>query len=57
MRRHLEKRNIDIIKLPPYSSDLNIIENVWAMLKKRVRKELKNIEITSEDELYQRILS
>ena len=26
-------------KIPPYSPDINIIENIWASMKKYVRKE------------------
>jgi transposase len=27
------------LKIPPYSPDINIIENIWASMKKYVRKE------------------
>jgi transposase len=32
----LEEQKVDLIKLPPYSPDLNPIENLWANLKTRI---------------------
>ncbi len=39
-----EKANCDLIFLPPYSPDLNPIENFWAWLKSRLRKTLRNFQ-------------
>ena len=36
MRDYLAESHIQTIEWPPYSADLNIIENVWALMKKRM---------------------
>jgi hypothetical protein len=38
-RRWLENHHIRVIEWPPYSPDLNPIENLWALLKQEVHKE------------------
>ena len=38
LRELASKTNCDVIFLPPYSPDLNPIENFWAWLKSRLRK-------------------
>jgi transposase len=41
----LEEQKVDLIKLPPYSPDLNPIENLWANLKTRIEaRNPSNIE-------------
>ena len=35
----MENLSIKLLPWPPYSSDLNIIETVWAIMKRRVEKE------------------
>ncbi len=43
-KKELEKfceqsnKNIKLIFLPPYSPELNLIENYWAVLKRRLKK-------------------
>ena len=37
-----EKNNCNVIFLPPYSPDLNPIENMWAWLKQKLREILQN---------------
>ncbi len=36
----MEENNIRWVKLPPFSPDINIIELVWAELKRFLRKKL-----------------
>ena len=33
---YIEKRNCDGLLLPPYSPNLNLIERLWKMLRKKV---------------------
>jgi transposase len=33
-----QQQGVNLIDFPPYSPDLNIIENVWAKLKQKVSK-------------------
>ena len=39
-----QKKNCHVLFLPPYSPDLNPIENKWAWLKKRLRKILPDFD-------------
>lgn len=40
----LAKMGCRILYLPPYSPDLNKIENCWSWLKSRIRKRIKDFE-------------
>jgi transposase len=41
----IEKRGARLLYLPPYSPDLNPIENYWALLKLYVRKHNTSFDI------------
>ena len=45
-------KNLKLIFLPPYSPDLNPIEKYWAVLKKKLKKKVKN-NISFEETIYQ----
>lgn len=47
----------DILPIPPYSPDINCIENIWAIVKYRLRQSLKNVTIESNDHLLEIINS
>lgn len=44
LRELAEKAECDLLFLPPYSPDLNPIENFWAWLKSRMRKILNQFK-------------
>lgn len=45
----IESTGAKLIKLPPYSPDLNPIEHAWANLKHYVKSAKKNFEHFSEN--------
>jgi len=46
---YFKKKKIELIKFPPYSPDLNIIENAWHITKTRIYK--KKIQFKSKENL------
>ena len=51
--------NINLIFLPPYSPDLNPIEDVWDPCKEKTKKDyiidVEHLKITFEDEFYKQV--
>lgn len=39
-----KKLNINRLPWPPYSPDMNLIENIWSLLKRRLRRKWINVE-------------
>ena len=54
-RDYFVRRNIPVLEWPPYSPDLNIIENVWGIVSKRVFEGGKSYETC--DELWESVSS
>ncbi|EGC34055.1 hypothetical protein DICPUDRAFT_153807 [Dictyostelium purpureum] len=40
VKQYLEENNTQVYPLPPYSLDINIIENIWSIVKERVSKKM-----------------
>jgi transposase len=53
VQEYAEELNIEIIFLPPYCPNLNLIERIWKLLKKK----LSNKYIENFDEFYQTVYS
>lgn len=50
--KYLLKSGIHVLKdYPPKSPDINIIENVWALLQKILNRKMRNVNISTKDEL------
>ncbi len=45
----LKKSDIEVLYWPPYSPDINPIENIWALIKKKIIKE--NFVINNQKDL------
>ena len=48
-----QRNNIKLLRVPLYSPDLDIIENVWGFTKSRIRKDPN--PPNNADDLYQRL--
>ncbi|EGC34827.1 hypothetical protein DICPUDRAFT_79420 [Dictyostelium purpureum] len=40
VKQYLEENNIQVYPLPPYSLDINIVKNLWSIIKERVSKKM-----------------
>lgn len=47
----LRKADIKVLDFPPKSPDLNVIENIWAMLQRILNRKLRNLNVSTKDEL------
>lgn len=52
-KAYFERRQIPLLKWPPYSPDLNIIKNLWAIVSKKVYENGK--EYKTADELWESV--
>lgn len=48
---YLQNIGIRVLDFPPKNPDLNIIEDVWAMMQKNLNRKLRNVNISKKDEL------
>lgn len=49
-KKWLSEQNFKVLEWPPNSPDMNIIENVWGYLDRKVRE--RDVEITNKDTLF-----
>lgn len=50
LREYLAEMHFNILTWPPYSPDLNPIENLWSMLKERILKRYPELSTMSKNE-------
>ncbi|WP_156623543.1 transposase [Faucicola atlantae] len=48
LKQIAELYNIELMYLPPYSPELNPIEQLWAVIKQKVRLTLSNFDTLKE---------
>lgn len=51
----LKNSGVRVLDFPPKSNDMNLIENVWAELQKNLNRKLRNITVSTKDQLLQLI--
>lgn len=51
----LKSSGIPVFDFPPKSNDMNLIENVWAELQKILNRKLRNITVSTKNQLLQLI--
>lgn len=56
IRDYVENSGKVFVEFPRYSPDLNIIENVWAILKKKLSYSLTSQPVNNEAELWARLV-
>ena len=52
-REYFKKKNIPLLEWPPYSPDLNIIENLWGIVSRRVYEDGRDYKST--DDLWENV--
>lgn len=48
---YLKNQGVRVVDFPPKSNDLNLIENVWAMLQRNLNRKLRFVTISSKNQL------
>ncbi|RPA93086.1 hypothetical protein L873DRAFT_1749288, partial [Choiromyces venosus 120613-1] len=43
--RWLRKYRITLLEIPPYSADLNLIENIWSLIKDKLSKQYPELHL------------
>jgi len=46
---HFQKRHIELLPWPAKSPDLNLIEEVWSMLKRNLKRSYSDVESLEKD--------
>lgn len=50
-KQYLRDSEVTVLDFPAKSNDLNIIENIWAEIQKKLNRKLRNITVSSKDQL------
>lgn len=49
--KYLKDCGVQVIDFPPKSNDLNLIENVWAMMQRNLNRKLRSTTISTKNQL------
>lgn len=53
--KYLKDRGVSVLDFPPKSNDMNLIENVWAMLQRNLNRKLRSRTVSTKNQLLELI--